>query len=97
MINMGDDGKIPDMVKWCAHARDLAADLRKGKGVSCKSGQISAESSIFRGMEHYVPFAKRQKTIKAMPKAGNAPLRVIAALSNLQLSKHKLMSRIMPQ
>jgi hypothetical protein len=48
-------------------------------------------------MEHYVPFAKRQKTIKAMPKAGNAPLRAIAALSNLQLSKHKLTSRIMPQ
>jgi len=77
MINMGDDGKIPDMVKWCAHARDLAADLRKGKGVSCKSGQIRPEFSIFQGMEHYVPFAKRQKNSKAMAKAGNAPLRII--------------------
>jgi hypothetical protein len=43
------------------------------------------------------PLRNGKKTIKAMPKAGNAPLRAIAALSNLQLSKHKLTSRIMPQ
>jgi hypothetical protein len=25
MIDMGDDRKIANMVKWCAHARDLTA------------------------------------------------------------------------
>ncbi|ONK20999.1 hypothetical protein BLX87_24280 [Bacillus sp. VT-16-64] len=31
MVDMGDDGKITDVVKWSAHARDLAVNRQNAK------------------------------------------------------------------